>query len=231
MGVLYILDEPSIGLHARDNERLLASLARLRDAGNTVVVVEHDEATIRARGPRDRHGAGRGHPRRRGGGGGHARGDRRATRARRPAPGSRARRAMPAPARAPGADARALVLVGCREHNLKRRDAVAIPLGRFTVVTGVSGSGKSTLVNDTLHRVLARKLHGARAVPGALRARARASSSVDKVIEIDQSPIGRTPRSNPATYTGAFDGIRKLFSAGARGARARLRRRAASPST
>ncbi len=209
MGVLYILDEPSIGLHPRDNERLLTSLERLRDARNTVVVVEHDEATIRRAdwvvdmGP----GAGihggevvaAGTP---GEIAAHPRSETGAWLAGRKRAAARTRR--------PCQDANRLTLVGCREHNLKNL-TVEIPLGRFCVVTGVSGSGKSTLVSDTLHRLLAHKLHRAEAVPGR-HARLLGVEHLDKVIEIDQSPIGRTPRSNPATYTGAFDGIRRLMS-------------------
>jgi excinuclease ABC subunit A len=209
MGVLYILDEPSIGLHPRDNERLLASLERLRDARNTVVVVEHDEATIRRADWVVDMGPGAGihggevvaagapadivaHPRSETG----------AWLAGRKQTAARERR--------PCKDGPRLTLVGCREHNLKDL-TVEIPLGRFVVVTGVSGSGKSTLVSDTLHRLLAAKLHRAEAVPGR-HARVLGVEQLDKVIEIDQSPIGRTPRSNPATYTGAFDGIRRLMS-------------------
>jgi excinuclease ABC subunit A len=209
MGVLYILDEPSIGLHPRDHARLLASLERLRDANNTVVVVEHDEATIRRADWVIDMGPGAGihggevvatgtpaeilaHPRSETG-----------------AWLSRRER-MAAPALRPCAGAERLVVAGCREHNLKDL-TVEIPLGRFTVVTGVSGSGKSTLVSDTLHRALAQRLHGALEPPGR-HERLVGAERLDKVIEIDQSPIGRTPRSNPATYTGAFDGIRRLFS-------------------
>jgi excinuclease ABC subunit A len=209
MGVLYILDEPSIGLHPRDNDRLLASLERLRDARNTVVVVEHDEATIRRADWVVDMGPGAGihggevvaagtpadilaHPSSETG----------AWLAGRKAPEKRTRR--------PCKDAERLTLVGCREHNLKDL-TVEIPLGRFCVVTGVSGSGKSTLVSDTLHRLLAHKLHRAEAVPGR-HVRLLGAEHLDKVIEIDQSAIGRTPRSNPATYTGAFDAIRRLMS-------------------
>ena len=208
MGVLYILDEPSIGLHARDHARLLASLARLRDMGNTVLVVEHDEATIRAAdhvidmGP----GAGihggevvaEGTP-------AEIMGDLRSLTG--AYLSGRRAIAVPEQRRAPGE--RALVMSGCSEHNLKDV-TLRLPLGLFTVVTGVSGSGKSTLVNDTLARALAQRLYGAKQPPGRF-GRIEGMDLVDKVIEVDQSPIGRTPRSNPATYTGAFDGIRKLF--------------------
>jgi excinuclease ABC subunit A len=212
MGVLYILDEPSIGLHARDHGRLLASLERLRDAGNSVLVVEHDEATIRRAdwvidmGP----GAGR-H-----GGAVVAQGPPQAIL---DTPGSltgaylSGRRAIPLAAGRTRPDplrGRALVLEGCREHNLKDV-TLRVPLGFLCVVTGVSGSGKSTLVNDTLHRALAARLHGAKQKPGRFTS-LRGAEALDKVIDVDQAPIGRTPRSNPATYTGAFDGIRRLFS-------------------
>ena len=209
MGVLYILDEPSIGLHPRDHARLLDSLLRLRDARNTVVVVEHDEATIRRADWVIDMGPGAGvhggevvaagtpaeivtHPRSETGA------------------WLAGRRRMAAPARRPCEDAERIVVSGCRARNLADV-TVEIPLGRFTVVTGVSGSGKSTLVSDTLHPILAGKLHGALAVPGA-HERVTGVERIDKVIEIDQSPIGRTPRSNPATYTGVFDGVRKLFA-------------------
>jgi excinuclease ABC subunit A len=209
LGVLYILDEPSIGLHARDHARLLESLARLRDMGNTVVVVEHDEATIRAADHVIDMGPGAGIH------GGEV------VAAGTPAEIMRdarsltgaylaGRRAIPVPAarRAPGE--RALVLRGCREHNLKDV-TLRLPLGLLTVVTGVSGSGKSTLVNDTLARVLAQRLYGAKQPPGCFD-RIEGLAEIDKVIEVDQAPIGRTPRSNPATYSGAFDGIRRLFT-------------------
>ncbi len=209
LGVLYILDEPSVGLHARDNERLLASLEKLRDAGNSVIVVEHDEATIR----RADHVIDMGP-----GAGVHG-----GTIVAHGAPAAilaceasltgaylSGRRAIAVPARRPIAAAKRLVLEGCREHNL-RSLRVELPLGRFVVVTGVSGSGKSTLISDTLHPALARRLHAAERVPGRFD-RLLGAELLDKVIEIDQAPIGRTPRSNPVTYTGAFDGIRKLFS-------------------
>ena len=209
MGVVYILDEPSIGLHARDHARLLESLVRLRDQGNTVLVVEHDEATIRAADHVIDMGPGAGLH----GGEVVAEGSP-AEIARDPRSPTGAwlsgRRAIPVPAvrRPPGE--RALVLEGCREHNL-RDVTLRLPLGLLTVVTGVSGSGKSTLVNDTLYRALARELHGAERPPGRYE-RLRGLGYVDKVIAVDQAPIGRTPRSNPATYTGAFDGIRRLFA-------------------
>jgi excinuclease ABC subunit A len=209
LGVLYILDEPSIGLHPRDNERLLASLLRLRDAGNSVIVVEHDEDTIRAADWVVDMGPGAGIH----GGRIVAQGTPAAILA---SPESltgaylSGRRAIPVPERRRAPGERALVLHGCREHNLKDL-TLRVPLGLFTVVTGVSGSGKSTLVNDTLHRALAARLHGAEQPPGRFE-RLEGLEHLDKVVDVDQSPIGRTPRSNPATYTGAFDGIRALLS-------------------
>ncbi len=208
-GVLYILDEPSIGLHHRDNERLLATLQRLRDLGNTVVVVEHDEDTMRAAdwlvdlGP----GAGR-H-----GGRLVAAGTPAQVRADAGSLTGRylagARRIETPSARRPG-HGRVLAVRGAREHNLRDVD-VEIPLGTLTCVTGVSGSGKSTLVNDILLAALQRELGLAAARPGAHRA-LEGADLVDKVVDIDQSPIGRTPRSNPATYTGAFTLVRDLFA-------------------
>jgi excinuclease ABC subunit A len=210
VGVLYILDEPSIGLHARDNGRLLATLKDLRDLGNTVIVVEHDEETIRSAdhvvdlGPRaGRHGGevvvdgtlaqvlahkesltGR-----------YLRGELR----------------VPIPAaRRPADEKRMLRVVGAREHNLKNLN-VEFPLGLFIAVTGVSGSGKSTLVTDILYQALARHFFRAKVIPGA-HDRIEGLPHIDKVIDIDQSPIGRTPRSNPATYTGLFTPIRDLFA-------------------
>jgi excinuclease ABC subunit A len=208
-GVLYVLDEPSIGLHQRDNRALLGTLVRLRDLGNTVIVVEHDEETIRKADYVVDLGPGAGEH----GGqvifqgtptqllndptsvtGAYLRGE----------------RTIPTPkARRPALKGE-LVIRGARANNLKNVD-VAIPLGVFTAVTGVSGSGKSTLINEILYKSLARTLYKATADPGAHN-RIEGVELIDKVIEIDQSPIGRTPRSNPATYTGLFTFIRELFA-------------------
>jgi excinuclease ABC subunit A len=208
LGVLYILDEPSIGLHPRDNARLLRSLFRLRDTGNSVIVVEHDEETIRAADFVIDMGPGAGIH----GGRIVAEGPPGAIVA---SPDSltgaylSGRRAIPVPKRrSPGE--RAIRITGCCEHNLKRV-TLQVPLGLLSVVTGVSGSGKSTLVNDTLHRALAARLHGAEQPPGRFEV-LEGVDEIDKVVDVDQSPIGRTPRSNPATYTGCLDGIRQLMS-------------------
>ncbi|MBA4070935.1 MAG: excinuclease ABC subunit UvrA [Gemmatimonas sp.] len=210
VGVLYILDEPSIGLHQRDNARLLATLKRLRDLGNTVLVVEHDEETIRAADYLIDLGPGAGKH----GGEVVAQGsvaDVIAT------PGSltgaylRGEKSVPVPAARRARDTRRqLVVEGAKEHNL-RDLTLEVPLACFTAVTGVSGSGKSTLISDILHRALARHFYRARVIPGAHR-RILGLEHLDKVIDIDQSPIGRTPRSNPATYTGLFTPIRDLFA-------------------
>jgi len=211
VGVLYVLDEPSIGLHQRDNHRLLETLLRLRDLGNTLIVVEHDEDTIRAAdwvvdiGPRaGEHGGNI------------------------VVSGSVAdllaspdsltgaylsgRESIPVPAiRRQRNKSREVAVKGASEHNLRGVD-VAFPLGCLVAVTGVSGSGKSTLVNDILYKALARELNGARTVPGK-HVRITGIQQLDKVVHVDQGPIGRTPRSNPATYTGVFDHVRKLFAA------------------
>ncbi|MBP2703467.1 excinuclease ABC subunit UvrA [Microbispora sp. RL4-1S] len=211
VGVLYVLDEPSIGLHQRDNMRLLETLVRLRDMGNTLIVVEHDEDTIAAADWVVDIGPGAGEH----GGqvvvsgtveellasedsltGAYLSGRKAIT--------------VP-PTRRPRQRKRQLVVKGAREHNLTGVD-VEFPLGVFTAVTGVSGSGKSTLVNDILYSALAKELNGARTVPGR-HSRVVGTDLVDKVVHVDQSPIGRTPRSNPATYTGVFDHVRKLFAA------------------
>jgi len=209
VGVLYILDEPSIGLHQRDNRRLLDTLKRLRDLGNTVLVVEHDEETIRSADYVVDLGPGAGEL------GGHV-----------VAIGTpdeivanehsltgqflSGARAIHVPATRRKGTGNALIIHEPREHNLKGQP-VAIPLGTFTCVTGVSGSGKSTLVNDILYRALAQMLHRAQERPGA-HTRIEGAQHIDKVVDIDQSPIGRTPRSNPATYTGVFTFIRALFA-------------------
>ena len=209
LGVLYILDEPSIGLHPRDNERLLRSLFRLRDAGNSVIVVEHDEATIRSADWVIDMGPGAGIH----GGEIVAEGTPLEIEANpRSLTGAylKGTRGVRVPARRPPDPARWLVLVGCSEHNL-RGVTLRVPLGLLTVVTGVSGSGKSTLVNDILHRALAQRLHAAKTLPGRFE-EIRGLEHLDKVVDVDQSPIGRTPRSNPATYTGIFDTIRALFA-------------------
>jgi excinuclease ABC subunit A len=210
VGVLYILDEPSIGLHQRDNERLLDTLKQLRDLGNTVIVVEHDEDTIRAADHVIDLGPGAGKH------GGHV-----------VATGSiddivrapasltgryltGAQRIEIPPTRRAVDPTRVLRVQGAKEHNL-RNLTVEFPLAAFVAVTGVSGSGKSTLVEDILHRTLARHFFRARLIPGA-HERITGLEHIDKVIDIDQSPIGRTPRSNPATYTGVFTPVRELFA-------------------
>jgi excinuclease ABC subunit A len=210
VGVLYVLDEPSIGLHQRDNRRLIDTLTRLRDLGNTLIVVEHDEETIRTADWVVDIGPGAGEH------GGKV-----------VVSGSyeeliaseesitgaylSGRKAIVIPeSRRPFDPKRQLVIKGAKENNLKDIE-VAIPLGLFVSVTGVSGSGKSTLVNDILYTTLANKLNGARLVPGRHRT-VTGIDQLDKVVHVDQSPIGRTPRSNPATYTGVFDKVRALFA-------------------
>lgn len=209
VGVLYVLDEPSIGLHQRDNRRLIDTLLRLRDLGNTLIVVEHDEDTIRAADWAVDIGPGAGEH----GGevvvcgpvsdllnnpesitGAYLAG----------------RRSIPLPAQRRPGNGRAVTVVGARENNL-RDLTIAFPLGQLVCVTGVSGSGKSTLVNGILYAALARRIYNAKAVPGRHQ-RIDGLDAVDKIIHVDQSPIGRTPRSNPATYTGVFDRIRGLFA-------------------
>jgi excinuclease ABC subunit A len=210
VGVLYVLDEPSIGLHQRDNKRLIETLTRLRDLGNTLIVVEHDEDTIRSADWVVDIGPGAGEH------GGKV-----------VVSGSyqdlldskesitgaylSGRKSIEIPEkRRPLEPKRELVIKGAKENNLKDLE-VKIPLGVFVSVTGVSGSGKSTLVNDILYSVLANKLNGARIVPGRHRT-ITGVDLLDKVVHVDQSPIGRTPRSNPATYTGVFDKVRALFA-------------------
>jgi excinuclease ABC subunit A len=210
VGVLYVLDEPSIGLHQRDNRRLIDTLTRLRNLGNTLIVVEHDEETIRTADWVVDIGPGAGEH------GGHV-----------VVSGSyedlinskesitgaylSGRKSIEIPSeRRPVDPQRKLVVKGAKENNLKDIE-VEIPLGLFVSVTGVSGSGKSTLVNDILYTTLANKLNGARLVPGRHRT-VTGIDQLDKVVHVDQSPIGRTPRSNPATYTGVFDKVRALFA-------------------
>jgi len=209
-GVLYVLDEPSIGLHQRDNDRLLATLRRLRDLGNTVIVVEHDEDAVRAADHLVDMGPGAGIH----GGTIVAQGTPEEVMA---DPASltgqylSGQKAIPVPAARRTGSGKAIRVVGATANNLKDV-TVDLPLGTFTCVTGVSGGGKSSLVVETLYKALARQLHGAREQAGPHR-RLEGVEAIDKIVDIDQSPIGRTPRSNPATYTGAFTPIRDWFAA------------------
>ncbi|HEV2975658.1 MAG TPA: excinuclease ABC subunit UvrA [Solirubrobacteraceae bacterium] len=208
VGVLYILDEPSIGLHQRDNSKLIATLERLRDLGNTVIVVEHDEQTMRAADHLVDLGPGAGEH----GGRIVAQGTaKQVERVKDSLTGQflAGKRTIEPPARR-RTPSGYVEIVGASEHNLREID-VHVPLGVLTCVTGVSGSGKSTLVNEVLYKAVANRLHRARSRPGAHRA-IHGLDQLDKIIAVDQSPIGRTPRSNPATYTGLFDVIRDLFS-------------------
>jgi excinuclease ABC subunit A len=208
VGVLYILDEPSIGLHQRDNEKLIATLKRMRDLGNTVIVVEHDEGTMRAADHLIDMGPGAGEH------GGHVVAQGTAAEVEKMPESLTGQflagtRAIETPKRRRRPSGY-VTIEGATEHNLKDV-TVKVPLGVFACVTGVSGSGKSTLVNDILYKATANRLHRARQRPGAHR-RVRGLEQLDKIISVDQSPIGRTPRSNPATYIGLFDQIRELFS-------------------
>ena len=209
MGVLYILDEPSIGLHQRDNNRLLATLRHLRDLGNTLIVVEHDEDTMYAADHIIDIGPGAGEH------GGEVVAEGTAAEImKNPASITgqylSRKKFIPVPAERRRGNGYFLEIVGAAENNLKNVN-VKFPLGTLTLVTGVSGSGKSTLVNEILYRGVASRLYRAKGKPGKHK-KIKGLEHIDKVINIDQQPIGRTPRSNPATYTGVFDAIRELFS-------------------
>lgn len=209
MGVLYILDEPSIGLHQRDNDRLIETLKRLKSLGNTVIVVEHDEDTIRASDYVIDIGPAAGEH----GGEVVAVGTPDEVAANEKSITGQylsGKKSIPVPKRRRQGNGKTLKIIGATEHNLQNID-VAIPLGMMTVVSGVSGSGKSSLINDILARQLSQEYHRAQ-VPAGKHSRIEGVENLDKVIDIDQSPIGRTPRSNPATYTGAFTDIRDLFA-------------------
>ncbi len=213
VGVLYVLDEPSIGLHQRDNQRLIATLERLRDLGNTVIVVEHDEETIMAADYAVDIGPGAGEH------GGHVvhagpvsgRGGLLTNKASVTGQYLSGKRKIAIPTKRRSGSGEELVVRGAKENNLHDLD-VTFPLGTFTAVTGVSGSGKSTLVNEILLKSLQHQVHRSRDLPGRHR-RIEGIEHIDKVVSVDQTPIGRTPRSNPATYTGVFDHVRKLFAA------------------
>ena len=209
MGVLYILDEPSIGLHQRDNDRLIATLKRLRDLGNTVIVVEHDEDTMRAADYIVDIGPGAGIH----GGNVVFSGELEDLKNCKESITSdylTGRKSIPVPEKRRKGNGSFLTVKGAAENNLKNIN-VKIPLGTFTCVTGVSGSGKSSFVNDILYKVLANKLNRAKTIPGKYKS-IEGIENLDKIINIDQAPIGRTPRSNPATYTGVFNDIRELFA-------------------
>lgn len=209
VGVLYVLDEPSIGLHQRDNRRLIDTLVRLKNLGNTLIVVEHDEDTIRVADWAVDIGPGAGEH----GGQVVVSGpvsELLASEESLTGAYLSGRRSIPLPAFRRPATGRSITVRGASENNLQDL-TVEFPLGQFVAVTGVSGSGKSTLVNHILYTALAKRIYGAKAVPGHHRA-IEGADQVDKIIHVDQSPIGRTPRSNPATYTGVFDKIRGLFA-------------------